>query len=102
MRVVKPSRIAEFQKAYPSAASGLGRWLELVEAHDWVSIQDLRRVFPPADAVRVASGRTATVFNIAGNAFRLVTAIHYNRRIVYVLAFMTHAVYSKDKWKENL
>jgi mRNA interferase HigB len=102
MRVVKPSRVLEFQNAYPTAASGLRRWMELVETHNWSSIVELRRVLPTADAVMVASGRTATVFNISGNAFRLVTAIHYNRRIVYVLAFMTHAVYSKDKWKETL
>ena len=102
MRVIKPSRIREFQRAFPQAAPGLSRWLELVEAHDWSSLVDLRHVFPPADAVRVASGRTATVFNIGGNAYRLVTAIHYNRRIVYVLAFMTHAQYSRQTWRDTL
>jgi mRNA interferase HigB len=102
MRVIKPSRIRDFQRAYPQAASGLGRWLELVEAHDWSSLVELRQVFPPADAVTVASGRTATVFNIGGNQFRLETAIHYNRRIVYVLTFMTHAQYGRQTWKETL
>jgi mRNA interferase HigB len=42
------------------------------------------------------------VFNIAGNKYRLVTAIHYNRQIVYTLRVMTHAEYSRDKWKEQL
>jgi mRNA interferase HigB len=102
MRVIKPSRIAEFQRAHPKAGASLSRWLELVEGHDWRDIMELRRVFPSADAVRVASGRTPTIFNIAGNAFRLVTAIHYNRRIVYVLAFLAHAAYSTEKWKETL
>ena len=71
MRVVKPSRIREYQDAYPKAAAGLGRWLELMEQNDWSSIQQLRRVFPAADAVTVQSGRTVTVFNLCGNDYRL-------------------------------
>jgi mRNA interferase HigB len=102
MRVVKPARIRRFQDAHPRAAVGLGRWLELVEAHDWTSIQQVRRVFPAADAVVVKSRRTVTVFNIGGNDYRLITAIHYNTRIVYVMLFMTHAEYDKDTWKDRL
>ncbi|MEI7766899.1 MAG: type II toxin-antitoxin system HigB family toxin [Phycisphaerae bacterium] len=102
MRVIKPSRIRDFQDMYPKAATGLARWLDLVEHNDWTSIQQLRRVFPSADAVTVPSGRTVTVFNIGGNDFRLITAIHYNSRIVYTMLFMTHAEYDKDAWKERL
>jgi mRNA interferase HigB len=42
------------------------------------------------------------VFNVCGNDFRLIVAIHYNRGIVYTLRFLTHAEYSKDKWKKEL
>ena len=50
----------------------------------------------------MASGRTVIVFNIAGNHYRLVTAIHFNTQLVYVLQFMTHAAYSRETWKEVL
>jgi mRNA interferase HigB len=40
-----------------------------------------------------------TVFNIKGIRYRLVTAVHYNTRLVYVLRFLTHAEYDKDDWK---
>lgn len=43
-----------------------------------------------------------TVFDIGGNKYRLVTAIHYNRQLIYVLRIMTHAEYDKEKWKEQL
>ena len=52
--------------------------------------------------VAVASGRTVVVFNVRGNRYRLVTAIHYNRQIIYTLRFMTHAEYSKNRWKDTL
>ncbi len=102
MRVVKPSRIREFQDAYPKARAPLGRWLELMEQNDWGSIQQLRRVFPAADAATVQSGRTVTIFNICGNDYRLITAIHYNTRLVYTMLFLTHAEYDKNAWKERL
>ena len=38
---------------------------------------------------------------ISGGAFRLITAIHYNRGIVYIRKFMTHAEYSKEDWKND-
>ena len=102
MRIIKPSRVREFQVAHPRAATSLSRWLELVESHEWKSLQELRRVFPNADGVTVESGRTVTVFNITGNAYRLITAIHYNTGILYVMLFMTHAEYDKHSWKDHL
>jgi mRNA interferase HigB len=42
------------------------------------------------------------VFNIRRNDYRLITAAHFNRQIVYVMRFLTHAEYSKDRWKETL
>ncbi len=42
------------------------------------------------------------VFNIAGNQYRLIAAIHFNMQSVYTLRLMTHAEYSKDRWKDEL
>jgi mRNA interferase HigB len=50
----------------------------------------------------VKSGKPVTVFNIAGNKYRLIAAIHYNRQIVYTLRIMSHAEYSRAKWKDQL
>ena len=58
--------------------------------------------FSEADSTEVASRRTVVVFNIAGKKFRLIAAIHYDIKKVFVLRFMTHAEYSKGKWKEEL
>jgi len=41
-------------------------------------------------------------FNIRRNDYRLIAAAHFNRQIVYTLRFMTHAEYSKDRWKDTL
>jgi mRNA interferase HigB len=41
------------------------------------------------------------VFNIGGNKYRLIAAVHFNRRKVYVRHVLTHAEYDKGKWKED-
>jgi mRNA interferase HigB len=53
-------------------------------------------LFPSADQVD-----HKTVFNIGGNKYRLIAAIHYNRRKVYIRAIVTHLEYDKNKWKKD-
>lgn len=50
----------------------------------------------------MGSGRTVTIFNVCGNDFRLITAIHYDRRKVFVLNFLPHSEYSRNHWKDRL
>ncbi len=59
-------------------------------------------MFPHADQVKVRSGKVVTIFNVCGNDFRLITAIHYDRQKVFVLNFLAHAEYSRDNWKNRL
>ena len=45
---------------------------------------------------------TPSIFNVCGNDFRLITAIHYDKQRLYTLRFLTHAEYDKNKWKKDL
>jgi mRNA interferase HigB len=87
---------------HADAAVALSAWLTNAKLATWRNISEVREVYPHADPVEVESGRTVVVFNIRGNRYRLITAIHYNRQVLYTLKFMTHAEYSKDHWKETL
>jgi mRNA interferase HigB len=102
VRIIKPATVRAFERRHPGAAAALERWLDVVRAAGWLTLLDVRRSFRSADEVTVASGRTVVIFNIGGNNFRLITAIHYDRSKVFVLRFMTHAEYSKDRWKDDL
>jgi len=42
-----------------------------------------------------------TVFNIAGNTYRLITVIHFNTGRVYVRRVLTHAEYDRGTWKDD-
>jgi mRNA interferase HigB len=102
MRVIKPQRIKEFARQYPDAASPLMEWLKACEGAAWTNLQEVRTTIPNADGAEVKSGHVVTVFNIGGNKYRLIVAIKYRWGVVYVLRFMTHAEYDKNKWKQQL
>jgi mRNA interferase HigB len=102
VRIIHGGTVKTWAAQYPDAAESLAAWLKNASDATWGNLAELRQVYPHADPVVVASGRTVVVFNVRGNRYRLVTAIHYNRQIIYTLRFMTHAEYSKDRWKDTL
>ena len=102
MRIIKVPFLAEAAKKHPKARKWIEDWCSIVKEVPWKNIQEVRASYPSADTVMVQSGSNVVVFNVCGNDFRLIVAIHYNRGIVYTLRFLTHAEYSKQKWKKEL
>jgi mRNA interferase HigB len=102
VRIIKEGFLAAAGRQHPPAARHLEVWRRLVKAATWRDLVEVRRTYPDTDALRVQSGRQVLVFNIRRNDYRLIVAAHFNRQIVYTLRFMTHAEYSKGRWKETL
>ena len=102
MRLITRKRLRDYGKQHPDAAASLRRWERIVLAARWPTPDAARATFGGLDAVHAASGNLVYVFNIQGNAHRLVAAIHFNRGIVYVLRLMTHAEYDKRSWIREL
>jgi len=102
MRIIKPATVKSWASLYSDAETALEKWMTLIEDAEWQNLAEMRAAIASADEVRVKSGRRVVVFNIGGNKYRLITAVHYNTQIVYALRFMTHAEYDKDKWKKVL
>ena len=101
MRIMKDSRLGEFAKQHSRASSSLKIWRAVTQGADWKSLEDVRKTFRSADQMTLLGGHRIVVFDIGGGAFRLVTAIHFNRGIVYIRRFFTHAQYSKEDWKND-
>lgn len=102
MRIIKVPFLHEAAKKFPKARKWIENWHSLTKGAQWKNIQEVRASYPSADTVTVDSGSNVVVFNVCHNDYRLIVAIHYNRGIVYTLRFLTHAEYSKDKWKKEL
>ncbi len=95
MHIITRKRLNDFTNKHPDAKSALQHWYKQVKGKDFNSFSELRETFRSAD-----QAGNLTVFNIGGNKFRLIAAIHYNRRKVYIRAVLTHREYDEGKWKE--
>jgi mRNA interferase HigB len=102
MRIIREPDLDQYARQHARAAVSLAQWRIVVRDAQWRSFVELRHTYRTADAVKATSGRTVTVFNIAGGRFRLLTAINYATRSIEILDFLTHAQYDKEAWKTLL
>lgn len=70
--------------------SALDSWFHEVREAEWTTPVDVLRSYANASIVG-----DRVVFNIKGNDYRLVVAIHYRRQIVFIKWIGTHAQYDK-------
>ena len=102
MRIIKKATLVVYGEQNPQARTGLAHWYKVAKATPWACFTDVRTTFPHADQVTVRSGRKVVVFNIGGNKYRLITAIHYNRQRLFTMMILTHAEYDRNDWKDLL
>jgi mRNA interferase HigB len=96
MHVIAKPALARFWATHPDSKPSLTAWHKIMQNRNFSGFADLRLVFASADHVD-----GMTMFNIAGNKNRLIAAIHYNRRKVYIRHVLTHADYDKGNWKKT-
>lgn len=89
-------------REHPEAVASLQTWLNITKREQWTTFTQLKTAFPKADLVRVHSGSSVVVFNIAHNRYRLIAGVHFNNGRVFVLKFLTHKEYDRDQWKDEL
>jgi mRNA interferase HigB len=94
MHLITRKTIRTFWQQHPDSKTALERWSQIIEKNNYDSFTQLKATFPNADQV----GKLI-VFNIGGNKYRLIAAIHFNRHKVYIRNILTHADYDKDNWK---
>jgi mRNA interferase HigB len=98
--IVTRRHLAQAASVHKDAAGEIGAWAAIVSQVPWRNFAEVRATFPDADAVD-----GYVIFNIRHNRYRLVTVIHYSRKLadrvtkghVYVRSFLTHAAYNNRK-----
>jgi mRNA interferase HigB len=101
MRVIKPTALKGYYAKHADAQAWLKAWLVAVEQAQWQSLNDVRKLYKNADTARADSGNVVTIFDVKGDRYRLIVAIHYNTQRVYVRDFMTHEEYNGQRWKKR-
>jgi mRNA interferase HigB len=106
VNVISRRKLRDFYGAKPERrrhAAAFEAWFKLTRRARWQMFEDARALFGQTDVVvDTASGRTATVFDIGGNKYRIVTLIDYTRQTVLITHVMDHKEYDKDNWKSDI
>lgn len=99
MRLIGQDVLTKAVRKHADVKKWLQAWVATVEDANWQSLDDVRVDFPSADGMKLKSKIVVIVFNVKGNAYRLITNVNYNAQAVLVLDLLTHAEYDKEKWK---
>ncbi len=89
MRIIAFGAIREFWNRHPQAEIPLRSWYAQASRADWRSPADVKAAYRSASFL----ARNRVVFNIKGNDFRLVAAVHYNRGMMFIRFVGTHREY---------
>ena len=93
MHVISRKALRVFWLRHPDSERPLVRWFKIMQQTQFSSFTALRRTFPSADKIG-----ELVVFNIAGNKYRLIASVHFNRAKVYIRHVLTHQAYDRGGW----
>jgi mRNA interferase HigB len=91
MRIIALGVLREFWTNHHAAEVPLRSWYAEASRADWRSPANIQSAY--RNASFIANNRV--VFNIKGNDYRLVVAVHCNRGMMYVRFVGTHREYDR-------
>jgi mRNA interferase HigB len=96
MTINNYGKLVEFWNKYTDSKKALELWVRIAQETEWKNIIDVKKSYPSADAVG-----DCMVFNVKGNNYRLIVAIKYIFQDIDIVNILTHAQYSKNRWKKD-
>lgn len=93
MRIIKQKTLEKYWniERYKKAEPALKAWHKETEAAEWSSPVDVKAQYKSASIIN----SERVVFNICGNKYRLIVAIRYDLKIVFIKYFGTHGEYDE-------
>ncbi len=91
MRVIAISTLKECWTRHPDSEQALKEWYIKTERAQWESFNDMRKDSNSVDYVK----NQRYVFNIKGNNYRLVAAVKFTPKLVYIRFIGTHQEYER-------
>ena len=70
-------------------------WYRVAKRAKWSSFEEVRRDFHSSDQVG-----SLLIFNLRGNAYRLIARVVYSTGRLYVKALLSHAEYDAKGWMQ--
>jgi mRNA interferase HigB len=99
VHVISRKALRDFWTTHRDSGLPLRAWHKAVRAGTFTSLADLKQTLATVDYVPLGRGKFF-VFNIGGNKYRLLAAIHFNRQRLFVRYVLTHREYDRGGWKQ--
>lgn len=96
MRIIAAKTINAYRACFPAADGALKAWAAIMKRGNFQHFSALKSLFGSADFVPP----DRVIFNIKGNHFRLITAIDFGRKAVFIKWFGRYKEYNKIKPSE--
>lgn len=94
MRVISNKALVDFAAGHPGSDGPLQAWRRFLESAEVANYARLRALMNSVD-----KAGDFFVFDVGGNKYRIVAAVHFNRGLLYVRHVFTHAQY--DRWSRQ-
>ena len=85
--------LLSYQVQHVQSKRPLSSWEKRIRRGEYSGFVELRKSFPGVDYVY----HRYTIFNVAGNKYRLIALVNYSKNALLVKRIWTHAEYDKKK-----
>lgn len=91
MHIISRRPLVQFWEAHPDAEQPLRAWFTEASRANWNSPAEIKAAYRNASILQ----GNRVVFNIKGNAYRLVVAVEYSQGKMFIRFVGTHAEYDR-------
>ena len=91
MLVFNTNTLLAYGKSHAGSEQPFRELAKTLRQANWRSFEDVRRAYPLSRSIK----GDRVIFNVKGNAYRVVAAIDYKRKGVFIKFVGTHADYDK-------
>jgi mRNA interferase HigB len=91
MKILVKRTIHYYINKYPAAEKGLLLWVNEFSKFTFTNFNEVKDIYSNASIIN----NNRVIFNIKGNAFRLIVSINFIQQACYVIWFGTHSEYDK-------
>lgn len=90
-RIIAKRTLREFWVKHPNSEQYLKTWYETAKSSKWKSPNDVKKTYANASILK----NNRIVFNIKGNAFRLIVKFNYEKQWAFIRFIGTHLEYDR-------
>ena len=90
-RIFAKSTLRDFWLAHPDSEQYLKTWFDTTMNSNWKTPNDVKQTYTNASILK----DSRIVFNIKGNAYRLVAKFNFEKQWVFIRFIGTHSEYDK-------